>query len=227
MQLNVERYIELLRETKYNEQETDFLSDGFTNGFDISYEGPQQRHSRSQNIPFTVGNKYELWSKIMKEVKGGRFAGPYEEIPYENFIQSPIGLVPKAGNKTRLIFHLSYDFPNEETEGTSLNGCTPRDKCTVKYNDLDTAVKQCLLVAEKAECVTGNRLKFVRKTDLSMAFRVLPLKVRCYCWMVLMAEDPLDGRMKFFIDKCLPFGASISYSHYQHFSNSLKHILQY
>ena len=46
----------------------------------------------------------------MKEVKAERVAGPFESIPYENYIQSPIGLVPKSGNKTRMIFHLSYKF---------------------------------------------------------------------------------------------------------------------
>ena len=46
----------------------------------------------------------------MKEVKLGRYAGPFPTIPYEeDFIQSPIGLVPKdQGCDTRLIFHLSY-----------------------------------------------------------------------------------------------------------------------
>ena len=68
---------------------------------------------------------------------------------------------------------------------------------------------------------------FLGKTDLSMAFRVLPMKISCFYWLVLMAEDPTDGRMKFFIDKCLPFGASISCSHYQRFSNSLRNILEF
>ena len=48
----------------------------------------------------------------MKEVQLKRFAGPYTKphLPLENVVQSPLGLVPKAGNKTRLIFHLSYNF---------------------------------------------------------------------------------------------------------------------
>ena len=39
--------------------------------------------------------------------------------------------------------------------------------------------------------------------------------------------DPRDGKTKFFVEKCLPFGASISCSHYQRFSNALKHILKH
>ena len=77
----------------------------------------------------------------MKEVEAGRHAGPFTEIPFENYIQSPIGLVPKAGNKTWLIFHLSYDFDENRQ---SVNYHTPKEWCTVKYNDLDYAIKTCL-----------------------------------------------------------------------------------
>ena len=33
----------------------------------------------------------------MKEVQANRVASPYKSIPFDNFIQSPIGLVPKVG----------------------------------------------------------------------------------------------------------------------------------
>ena len=77
----------------------------------------------------------------MKEVEAKRVAGLYDKIPFENYIQSPVGLVPKAGGKTRMIFHLSYNFSEKEK---SVNACTPKHLCSVKYNDLDSAVRQCL-----------------------------------------------------------------------------------
>ena len=43
----------------------------------------------------------------------------------------------------------------------------------------------------------------------------------------MCAQDPADGKWKYFVDKSLPFGASISCSHYQHFSNSLRHLVEY
>ena len=49
----------------------------------------------------------------MKEVNEHRYAGPFNELPFKYHVQSPVGLVPKAGNKTHLIFHLSYDFGDE------------------------------------------------------------------------------------------------------------------
>ena len=55
---------------------------------------------------------------------------------------------------------------------------------------------------------------------------MLPLLICCICWLVFKAEDPREkGKFKYFVDKCLPFGASISCAHYQRFSNALHHIL--
>ena len=87
----------MLKDAQYDTTEIEFLHQGFSQGFDIGYDGPKDRRSTSENIPFTVGNETQLWNKVMKEVKLNRVAGPYENIPFEYYIQSPIGLVPKAG----------------------------------------------------------------------------------------------------------------------------------
>ena len=44
--------------------------------------------------------------------------------------------------------------------------------------------------------------------------------------LVMKAESPLDGKIYYFIDKCLPFGAAISCSHFQAFSDALAHIVR-
>ena len=100
----------LLIHSKYNRQKTAFLIEGFRNGFSLGYEGDEKVQITSPNLKFRgVGNKIILWNKIMKEVKLKRFAGPYSSIPFEHYIQSPVGLVPKGnGSDVRLIFHLSY-----------------------------------------------------------------------------------------------------------------------
>ena len=97
MPLNVDLFVNLLENSGYPESEITFLEDGFHNGFSLEYQGPQNRQSVSENIPFTVGNKTQLWGKLMKEVKLKRVAGPFDRVPFDNFIQSLIGLVPKAG----------------------------------------------------------------------------------------------------------------------------------
>ena len=80
-------------------EKTNFLIDGFKNGFDLGYRGPYNIRQTANNLRFTIGDKTELWNKVMKEVKENRYAGPFENVPFENFIQSPIGLVPKDGGK--------------------------------------------------------------------------------------------------------------------------------
>ena len=90
----------LLKDSNYNKEDTDFLVDGFSNGFSLGYEGPENVKITAPNLKFRgVGDEIELWNKVMKEVKLGRYAGPFDKPPFEHFIQSPIGLVPKDGGK--------------------------------------------------------------------------------------------------------------------------------
>ena len=183
---------------------------------------PQICQSHAKNIPFTVGNEIVLWNKLMKEVGLGRVTGPYDQVPFPNYIQSPIGLVPKAGSdKTRLIFHLSYQFRTEPSG--SVNFHTPRHLCTVKYRDLDFAAKAILDLARRHK---GTRTVYTAKTDTSSAFRILPLSVSSQRWTVMCAHDPSSKVWKYFVDKCLPFGASISCALFQRFSNALRFLAQ-
>ena len=203
----------------YNSEDTKFLVNGFKHCFSIGYSGPINRQDEAENIPITVGSKQEMWKKIMKEVKFGRFAGPYNLIPFNNYIQLPNGLVPKANNQTRLIFHLSYNF----VEGASLNAYTPKELCSVKYNDIDQAVKVCLEVLQNSD----TKKFFTAKSDILSAFRLVPICKKHWRWLIMKAKHPITGELAFLVDKCLPFGANISCSHFQKISDGLKHMFQY
>ena len=145
--VDVDKYEQLLVESRYPKSKREFLTKGFRNGFALNFEGNRKVQRFAPNLKLHVGSKVELWNKVMKEIAAGRYAGPYESPPFEYFIQSPIGLVPKDhGKKTRLIFHLSY--PRDEEKGISVNAGIPKEKCTVKYPDFDEAVKMCLREAE-------------------------------------------------------------------------------
>ena len=149
----------------------------------------------------------------MKEVKFKRVAGPFKEPLFKDFIQSPVGLVPKdEGKETRLIFHLSYP-----KGGSSINSETPKELCSVQYCDFSEAVKRCM--EEGKFCFAG-------KSDMKSAFRHLGLKVRNYPWLLLKARSPIDGNIYWFVDKALPFGASVSCSHFQRFSDAVAHIVK-
>ena len=171
--INVGKLEELLIQSEYDSEKSKFLIQGFSQGFNIGYRGPLNRQSKSDNIPLSIGNKIDLWNKIMKEINLKRFAGPFDEIPYEFFIQSPIGLVPKAGDQMRLIFHLSYDFGKLECE-KSVNYHTPDELCSIRYNDLDHAITNSLHILEEFGHQTTI---YYGKTDVRSAFRVAPLKL--------------------------------------------------
>ena len=198
--VNVQRYRELLVETGYCPVETQFLVDGFSNGFDIGYTGETQDIQRvTPNLKITVGSEVILWNKIMKEVKLKRYAGPFSEPPFKNYIQSPVGLVPKDNGKdTRLIFHLSYP-----RGGDSINSNTPKELCSVQYQDFSEAIRRC---------IEGGRCCYIGKSDMKSAFRNLGLKIKNFPWLLLKARSPVDGKTYWFVEKCLPFGGSISCS---------------
>ena len=213
--VNAEVLKELLEESNYNKEKTKFLVDGFTEGFDLGYRGKEDVQITSPNLKFTVGSRQILWDKVMKEVEAKRYAGPFEKIPFENYIQSPIGLVPKDKNKTRLIFHLS--FPRNT--GKSVNENTPANLCKVKYKDFDFAVKLCLK--------KGSKKLFGGKSDMTSAFRHCPIKPKHWRYLVMKAKNPQDNKWYYFVDKCLPFGASISCAIFQAFSDAISHIVKH
>ena len=180
------------------------------NGFDIGYRGPENVTIKSPNLKFRkVGDEKTLWNKVMKEVKVKRYTGPFADIPFEHFIQSPIGLVPKDNGKDcRLIFHLLYP----RGTGASLNANTPAEMCSVKYSDFNKAVQLCMKAG--IGCKIGC-------SDFSSAFRHLGIKKKHWKFLVMKARSPVHGKWYYFMDKCLPFGSSISCAHFQSFSNAV------
>ena len=206
----------LLVKTGYDRQKIKKVVTGFRTGFKLGYNGPRKIQKKSPNLPFAVGDGIDLWNKVMKEVKLGRYAGPFNKVPFKHFIQSPIGLVPKdKGRDMRLIFHLSYP-----KNGSSINSEMPQELCAVRYPKFYDAIERCLQELQSS----GRTLVYSAKSDLKSAFRILPLKVSEFMLVVMKAVSPIDGKTYFFVDKCLPFGASICCKLFQDFSDSLAHI---
>ena len=215
--VDADKLEQFLKKTNYDKKETEFLVNGFRNGFDLGYRGPEKIKQTSNNLKFTIGDKIELWNKVMKEVKENRYAGPFETIPFEHYIQSPIGLVPKdGGKKTRLIFHLSH--PRDEKKEESVNRATPETMTKVNYKDFEDAVKLC--IKEGQRCYMG-------KSDMTSAFRHFAINKMFWKYLVMKAQCPKTNNWYYFVDKCMPFGASISCSHFQRFSDAIAHIVKY
>ena len=205
---------QLLQQAHYENEKIDYLFRGFSRGFDLQYQGPKEVKRKLPNLKLRVGSPTELWNKVMVEVKAGRYAGPFNSIPFEHYIQSPIGLVPKdKGTKTRLIFHLSYP-----KTGGSVNSGIPDQVCTVRYPGFSEAIDICL---------KAGKACYVAKSDMSMAFRHVPMSRQSWCLLVLKAPHPGTGIMYYFVDKCLPFGSSISCKIFQDFSNAVVHLVAF
>ena len=217
----VDRLRNLLIQSNYNHTKTQYLIRGFSEGFDICYQGPWDRKDEAKNIPLRpdIGDAKDLWEKMVKEVKLKRFAGLFETMPWKHYVQSPIGLVPKSNGQTRLIFHLSFDF-TKSGGNKSINHFIPEELCTVKYRDLNYVITRCLEILERCP---GAQLWF-GVSDLKSAFRVIPLSPKCFPLLAMKAQHPVNKKWYYFVDKCLPFGASISCAIFQSFSNALVHI---
>ena len=149
----------------------------------------------------------------------GCFASPfnYNSPPYEYFIQSPIGLVPKdRGRDTRLIFQLSY------LRGSlSVNSQTPVEFMKVSYPDFSEAIIRCL-----EELEAGAGICAIAKSDMMSAFRNLGIFPQHFKYLLMVARSPLDGKWYLFLDKALPFGAAVLCRHFQWFSNSIAHVVR-
>ena len=59
--INIDCFEQLLIKTDFPVAERLYLTQGFREGFDLGYRGPAQRRNTASNIPFTVGNKEELF----------------------------------------------------------------------------------------------------------------------------------------------------------------------
>ena len=220
-----------LKTEGYDPEKTSYLIWGFTLGFDIGYRGPLERQNYADNFPIKkgVGSETVMWNKLMEEIALQRIAGPFPCIPFKSFIQSPIGLVPKAGNKVRLILHLSFDFSRGDSalfNAQSFNHYTDPELRTVKYRDLDYAIQTCMRLIEELEDSEDSAGLFFTKTDLQSAFRLLPAIPWQRKFLIMKARNPITNNTFFFVDKCLPFGAHSSCKLFQEFSDALQFLVE-
>ena len=60
---------------------------------------------------------------------------------------------------------------------------------------------------------------------MSSAFRHLCIRPEDWSWLVMKAKCPANGKLYYFFDKCLPFGAAISCALFQAFSDAVAHLV--
>ena len=75
-------------------------------------------------------------------------------------------------------------------------------------------------MAEGKNCNIG-------RSDAKSAFRNLCMRPEDWWLLIMKAKSPFDGKFYYFIDKALPFGGSISCSHFQRVSNGIAHLVTF
>ena len=78
----------------------------------------------------------------------------------------------------------------------------------------------CLREGKGQPCV-------VEKSDMSAGFCNLGMWISNFKWLILKARDPKTKIWKYFVEKCMPFGGSISCAHFQNFSDSIAHLVKF
>ena len=146
--------------------------------------------------------------KLQNELILGRIAGPFTEPPLPGFITSPLGLVPKKSSSECPEFRLIHDlsFPR----GNSVNSHIDPAFTRVQYEDLDHCIS--IINSLGPNC-------WISKADLKDAFRILPVRPADYRLLGMV------WKQRFYYDKCLPMGCSISCQVFESLSQALQWIL--
>lgn len=183
----------------------EILVSGFKFGFKLGILG-NLTNRFSKNHKSALENPQQLYEKLAKEALKLRVAGPFKNIPFDNFICSPLGLVPKSvPGKFRLIHDLSYP------KGNSVNFLIPPENSQVKYDGIDIVVKLVKYFGRNAK---------MSKCDIEDAFRIVAIHPSDYHLLGFIWNN------LYYYDRCLPMGASSSCQIFERFSCALQWIME-
>ena len=193
-------------EAGYNKNKTEFLFNGFHQGFRLNCASPPSSFT-STNLKSALQLPDIISEKIQKELAASRIAGPFVDPPFENFVCSPLGLCPKKQEGDfRMIHHLSYP------ENNSVNSGIPEEFSTVSYATIQQAIATAKVLGKGS---------FLAKSDIKSAFRLLPIHPSDYYLLVFFWDE------KFYYDRCLPMGCSASCQLFEEFSSALEYLVAF
>ena len=122
-----------------------YLVKGFSEGFDLGFRGHANNAIEVENLRSAQSHSQVIDLAIQKELLASRISGPYEEIPFDKFQLSPIGVVPKKSpGSYRMITNLS------SPEGTSINDNISNVFSNVNYTSFAQAIRMIIDAGPKA-----------------------------------------------------------------------------
>ena len=205
----IDQFENLLFGYGYEAAKTQFLVDSLRYGFDLGYTGNFEACD-SNNLISAISQPQILSELIDKEVRLGRFLGPYTAPPFTPQRINPLGLIPKKSpNSYRLIVDLSQPV------GNSVNDHITRESSRVQYPSLQDAIDIILSLHDQ-----GYK-PVLFKLDIQSAFRLLPLSPDNFPLMGLRFNG------FYYVDAFLPMGSSSSCRIFQNFSDSIAFLMHH
>jgi hypothetical protein len=176
------------------------LIEGLRFGFKLKYTGTRLPVLTKNSKNVSEHNEV-VGRKTKKEITMGRVAGPFNHSPMPTLRISPIFLTTKNNGDFRLIHNLSQPAEN------SVNDFIDSKFCSVRYSSIDDAARLVKRIGH------AGRLA---KADVKSAFRLLRVSPSDFDQLGFIFNN------KYYYDKCLPMGASISCSLCEKCSTALR-----
>ena len=182
------------------------ISRGFRDGFRIGVDRPiLSRHASSKKF-ISSHNLEQLTSKLNVELEQRRILGPYDSLPTDSLVISPLYVIPKSTpGKFRLIHDLSYP------KGNSVND---------HINDERKSVVYCSLLEVAEVILKSPEQLYMAKVDLRDAYRIVPIHKDDWKYLGMRYKD------KYLVDTTLPMGLGTSCKIFQMISDSLAWIFR-
>ena len=167
---------------------------------------------RSPNWPSALRHREQVSAIIANDLSQGRLYGPFNNSPFQNYVVSPLGAIPKRGTqKIRIIHDLS--FPPSR----SVNDAIDPEDFSLTYSSIDDAT--CLI----NEFASDEEV-YLAKLDLQDAFK--HVVVRPDDWHLLGFAWPDDeDNLQLYFSKVLNFGLRSSPALFDSYSAALLDIM--
>lgn len=184
----------------------DVILCGITHGVNIDFEGDRSLARFGKNLRLTEpAHEAKVTAVIEADVAAGKKAGPFDEMPCEHFVVSPIGAVPKKfSEKIRVIHHLSFPFHGDSVNAGTVDEYLPLSS----FDHAADAVRRL------------GRGCFLIKLDVEAAYKQVP--VRREDWHLL----GFMWRGKYYYERVLPFGLKSSCRLWDLYAEALHQMLK-
>ncbi|CAG2185624.1 unnamed protein product [Mytilus edulis] len=148
-----------------DKQFVNYLCHGLAFGFDTLISNTDVPTKECRNLRSAITQPDIVDKLIESEVNKGFLEGPFEELHFQQYRVSPIGVaIGKYSGKPRLIVDLSS--PHENIVHQSVNDMIDKDSCSLSYVRIDDAIQ---IIQNLGRYTT------MCKTDISDAFKLMPV----------------------------------------------------